>query len=62
MLSDFYPLDAADGGNTRFLLTFDRLRLHLGTAREELAVERCRDVLLKLANLDDNINERDYVP
>jgi len=59
-LSDFYPLDAADWGNTRFPLTFDRLRLHLGRARKELAVERCRDVLLKLARRGDNVNDRDY--
>ncbi len=48
-LSDFYPLDATNGGNTRFLLTFDQLGLHLGMAREGLAVERCRDVHLELA-------------
>ncbi|KAL9130694.1 MAG: hypothetical protein Q9217_001173 [Psora testacea] len=61
-LSDFYPLDATDGGDTRFPLTFDRLRLHLETARKELAVERYHDVLLKLARRNDNINDRDYTP
>ena len=40
-LSDFDPLVAIDGGNTRFPLTFNRLRLHLGKVRKELAVERC---------------------
>ncbi|MCJ1350373.1 MAG: hypothetical protein MMC33_000354 [Icmadophila ericetorum] len=61
-LSDFYPLDATDGGNTRFPLTFDQLRLHLETSREELAVERCRDVLLNLARRNNNVNDRDYTP
>ncbi|KAL9135267.1 MAG: hypothetical protein Q9175_003535 [Cornicularia normoerica] len=61
-LSDFYPLDATDGGNTRFPLTYDLLTLHLETAREELAVERCRAVLRKLAKRDDNVNDRDYTP
>ena len=59
-MSDFYPLDATNGGNTRFPLTFDQLRLHLGMAREELAVERCRDILLELAKRDDNIHDEDY--
>ena len=59
-LSDFYPLDATDGGNIRFPLTFDRLRLHLEKARKELAVERCHEVLLKLAKRDDNVHDRDY--
>lgn len=58
-LSDFYPLDATDGGNTRFPLTFDQLRFHLETSREELAVERCRDVLLNLARPVNDINDRD---
>ncbi|KAK3169439.1 hypothetical protein OEA41_008822 [Lepraria neglecta] len=61
-LSDFYPLDATDGGNTRFLLTFDQLRFDLEAAREELAVERCRRVLLEIANREDNVKDRDYIP
>ena len=61
-LSDFYPLDATDGGNTRFPLTFDRLRLHLETAREELAVERCHEVLLDIEKRNDNVDDRDYTP
>ncbi|KAK3171767.1 hypothetical protein OEA41_003851 [Lepraria neglecta] len=61
-LSDFYPLDATDGGNTRFPLTFNRLRLHLEAAREELAVERCRGVLREIANREDNVHDRDYIP
>ena len=51
-----------DGGNIRFPLTFDRLRRHLETAREELAVERCREVLLEIAKRHDNFNDRDYTP
>ncbi|MCJ1269532.1 hypothetical protein MMC22_009424 [Lobaria immixta] len=40
-LSDFYPLDAANGGDTMFPLTFDDLGLDLGAARMELAVAGC---------------------
>ncbi|MCJ1466889.1 hypothetical protein MMC07_005511, partial [Pseudocyphellaria aurata] len=36
-LNDFYPLDAADGGDTRFPLTFDQLKLCLESPREEPA-------------------------
>lgn len=61
-MSDFYPLDAKDGGNIRFPLTFDQLRLHFETAREELAVERCRDALLELAKRNGNVNDGDYNP
>ncbi|KAK3175170.1 hypothetical protein OEA41_002416 [Lepraria neglecta] len=61
-LSDFYPLDATDGGNTRFPLTFDQLRFDLEAAREELAVERCRKVLVEIADREDNIKDRDYIP
>jgi len=31
----------------------------MGRARKEFAVERCRDVLLKLARRDDNVDDRD---
>lgn len=61
-MSDFYPLDAMDGGNTKFPLTFDGLRLRLETARAELAVERCREALFELAKRDDNVHDRDYNP
>ena len=61
-MSDFYPLDATDGGNTRFLLTFDQLGFDLEAAREELAVERCRKVLVEIADREDNIKDRDYIP
>ena len=61
-MSDFYPLDATDGGNTRFPLTFDQLGFDLEAAREELAVERCRKVLLEIANREDNVKDRDYIP
>ena len=59
-LSDFYPLDATNGGNTRFPLTFDQLRLDLKISRKELAVERCRDMLLNLAKRNNNVNDGDY--
>ena len=29
--------------------------------RKELAVERCHEVLLKLAKRDDNVDDRDYI-
>ena len=61
-MSDFYPLDATDGGNIRFPLTFDQLRLQLETAREELAVDRCRDGLLDVAKRNGNVNDGDYNP
>lgn len=61
-LSDFYPLDITNGGNIRFPLTFDRLRLRFQTARKELAVERCREALLGLARRDDNVNDKDSTP
>lgn len=31
-------------------------------AREELAVERCRDMLVSLAKRQDNIDDVDYTP
>jgi hypothetical protein len=58
-LSDFYPLKA-DGGNIRFPLTWERLRRRLRTTRNELAVLRCRDVLRKLAQRENDINDLDY--
>ncbi|MCJ1285564.1 hypothetical protein MMC26_004905 [Xylographa opegraphella] len=56
-LSDFYPLNATDGGDTKFSLTFDILRLHLEECREELAVERCRDTLRDIAKCRDNLDD-----
>lgn len=44
-LRDFFPLEAADGGNTEFPLKFEKLRHHLETCRLVLAVERCGDAL-----------------
>lgn len=61
-LSDFSPLSASRGGDTQFPLTFDRLRRNLGTARNELAVVRCREMLLKLAKRIDNVDDGDYTP
>lgn len=61
-MSDFYPLDATNGGNTRFPLIFDQLRLYLETTREELAVKRCRYALLDLAKRNGNVNDGDYNP
>ncbi|MCJ1399646.1 hypothetical protein MMC11_002848 [Xylographa trunciseda] len=59
-LSDFYPLTAADGGNIRFPLTWERLRRHLRMARNELALVRCRDVLRELEQRENDINDLDY--
>jgi hypothetical protein len=59
-LSDFYPLDATNGGNVRFPLTFDQLRRHLRRTRAELAVERCREALEKVTERSDRLSDRDY--
>lgn len=61
-LSDFYPLDAASGGDTRFPLNFDELSRDLGAAPRELAVARCHEVLLKLAKRIDNVDDGNYTP
>ena len=61
-LSDFYPLDATNGGNKRFPLTFDQLRLHLEAYREQLAVARCRRVLLDIDKRNNAISDGDYPP
>ena len=61
-LSDFYAVDAIDGGNTKFPLTFDRLRRHFERARKELAVGRCYKMLVELAKRNDNVDDRDYIP
>ena len=54
-LNNLYPLDATDGGDIRFPLIFDRLRLHLETSREKQAIECCRDMLLNLARRNDYV-------
>lgn len=60
-LSDLYPIDARAGGDKRLPLTWARLRRDLERARYELAVERCRDALAKLAEGEDQSHDPDYV-
>lgn len=51
-----------DGGNIKFPLKFDQLKLQLKVARKELAVDRCRDALLDLAKSNGNGSDGDYNP
>ena len=59
-LSDLYPIDARVG-DKRLPLTWERLRWDLEGARYELAVERCRDTLTKIAKGEDSSDDPDYV-
>lgn len=61
-MSDFYPLDDVEGGDKRFPLTFDQLRLRVEEARLELAVARSSLALQNLAGRDDKDDDRDYNP
>jgi hypothetical protein len=58
-LCDFYPLDATNGGNLRFPLTVDQLRKDLERTLAELAVDRCRAALLRVAIRSDNLRDGD---
>jgi len=60
-LSDLYPIDAVDGGNTKLPLTWDRLRSRVEKARYQLAMERCQKMLQDLTKRQNNINDRDYI-
>lgn len=61
-IHDLYPIGPADGGDERLPLTWDLLRHDIEAARYELAVERCQEMLNKLANREDNINDPEYIP
>lgn len=61
-MSDLYPLDATNGGDIRFPMTFDHLRRGLQTARKELAVTRCRTMLKELIKRHGDLVDGDYTP
>ena len=61
-LSDLYPIDAAEGGNLKLPLTWERLRMRLEDARYQLAKERCQAMLQSLVKRQGNIGDPDYVP
>jgi hypothetical protein len=60
-LSDLYPINATEGGNIKFLLTWERLRMRLKDARYQLAIERCQKILQSLAKYEENTSDSDYI-
>ncbi|MCJ1250531.1 hypothetical protein MMC30_007759 [Trapelia coarctata] len=58
-LCALYPISHSDGGDVKYPLTWRQLRSDLEGARYDVAIDRCRKVLLELAEREANINNSD---